>query len=167
MFLNCLVPKGINSSFVYLIPEVSKSTAPSDFRPISCCNVTYKCMAKVITNRLEVVIEGLVDKSQVAFIPNRDIPDKLLLAHSLVRSYSQKRVSPRCTIKIDIQKAYDMVSWEVITLFLKEFGFSEKLIDWACMCVHSLRYSIIINGSLFGYFPGLKGLRHIFPYLFI
>ena len=39
----------------------------------------------------------------------RNITDNVLLAQELVRAYGRATLSPRCAIKIDVQKAFDSV----------------------------------------------------------
>lgn len=82
----------------------------TDFRLIACCNVLYKCISKVLTNRLKLVLDKIVDKNQSAFIPGRHISDNILMAQELMRSYDRKYGVSRCVLKIDLQKAYDTIS---------------------------------------------------------
>ena len=41
----------------------------TDYRPIACCNVVYKVISKIITNRIKPALNYLVDVNQSAFIP--------------------------------------------------------------------------------------------------
>ncbi|KAL2237662.1 UNVERIFIED_CONTAM: hypothetical protein Sindi_0957900 [Sesamum indicum] len=50
-----------------------------------------------------------------AFIPGRSIGDNILLAQELLTGYNQVRLPPRCTLKVDIRKAYDIVEWDLTT----------------------------------------------------
>jgi hypothetical protein len=39
-----------------------------DFRPISCCNTVYKCIANILAGRIKVVLPFLVSPYQAAFV---------------------------------------------------------------------------------------------------
>jgi hypothetical protein len=51
-----------------------------DFHPISCCNLIYKCITKILANQLVSCLEDLISPNQTAFIPNRSIAENVLLA---------------------------------------------------------------------------------------
>ena len=61
--------------------------------------------------------------------------------------------------KLDIEKAYDHISWKFLMVVLKKMGFGEKWIKWIERCISIVKFSILINGSLFGLFQSSKGLR--------
>ncbi|GJV78503.1 RNA-directed DNA polymerase, eukaryota [Tanacetum coccineum] len=53
--------KGINSSFIALIPKSQGANLVKDFRPISLIGSIYKIIAKLLANRFVTVLDGLVD----------------------------------------------------------------------------------------------------------
>ncbi|GJX66681.1 RNA-directed DNA polymerase, eukaryota, reverse transcriptase zinc-binding domain protein [Tanacetum coccineum] len=78
----------LNYTLISLVPKVSSPAKITDYRPISCCNVVYKTISKVITNRIKLVLGDLVDLNQSASIPERLISDNILLAHEFMKWYN-------------------------------------------------------------------------------
>lgn len=162
--------KELNTTAIALIPKIPNPDKLKDFRPISCCNTVYKCIAKIMANRLKVVLPNLVGPQQTAFIQGRRIGDNVLLVQDLLRNYHRNTGTPRCALKVDLMKAYDTVRWDFIRGVLKASGFPEAFVQWIMECVTTTSFSISINGELKGFFQGGRALRQgdpLSPYLFV
>ncbi|XP_062080435.1 uncharacterized protein LOC133785197 [Humulus lupulus] len=109
------IPKALNSTILALIPKVSHPSNASEYRPIACCNTLYKCISKMLCNRLIPILPKLINQNQGAFVKNRTIAHNVLILQDLLKGYKRKRVSPRCLMKIDLSKAYD----SMIGIFLR------------------------------------------------
>jgi len=54
---------------------------------------------------MQGVLNIIVCDSQSAFLKGRVIFDNIILSHELLKGYGRKGTSPRCMLKIDLQKA--------------------------------------------------------------
>ncbi|KAL0386695.1 UNVERIFIED_CONTAM: hypothetical protein Slati_4586500 [Sesamum latifolium] len=79
--------KQVNATLISLIPKVATPTVVAEFWPISCCNILYKIITKILVQRMRGVLDKLISPSQNAFVPGRSIGDNILLAQELFHGY--------------------------------------------------------------------------------
>ena len=75
-----ILPPHLNDTQIALIPKKIACHLPSDFRPISLCNVIYKIIAKSLANRLKMHLPDYIHPSQQAFIEGRRIANNIIVA---------------------------------------------------------------------------------------
>lgn len=85
-FNNGQLLKEINNTVISLIPKVTVPDKITNFRPISCCNVIYKCISKIISER-KMGLAEIISDNQAAYVPQRSIFDNILLTQELMKSY--------------------------------------------------------------------------------
>jgi hypothetical protein len=169
-FEHSIMPRCINATRISLVPKIENPACMEDFRPISCCNVLYKCISKILVSRLKIILPDVISPSQSAFIPGRQISDNILLTQELLHNHHLNKGPARCALKIDLKKAFDIISWQFIIKGLQCIGLPEHMITWIRACISSAFFSVGINGSLHGFFPSSRGLRQgdpLSPYLFV
>lgn len=71
------IPKGLNHTFITLVPKINKPAHISDYRLIACCSVLYKILSKVICKRLMGLRPFLIPESQCVFIAGRNIIESI------------------------------------------------------------------------------------------
>ncbi|RVW83364.1 LINE-1 reverse transcriptase-like [Vitis vinifera] len=151
------------------VPKRGGAEDLKDFRPISLVGSLYKLLAKVLANRIKKVMGKVISESQNAFVEGRQILDAVLIANEAVDSRLKDNVGG-VLCKLDIEKAYDRVSWSFLLAVLKEMGFGERWIKWIDWCISTVKFSVLVNGSPSGFFQSTRGLRQgdpLSPYLFV
>ncbi|GAU37762.1 hypothetical protein TSUD_102790 [Trifolium subterraneum] len=166
---NGKLTKGLNSTFIALVPMVDNPQCLNDFRPISLVGSIYMILAKVLANRLRSVIGSVISESQTAFVKDRQIPDGILIANEVV---DEARMSKKelMLFKVDFEKAYDSVDWGYLDAVMGRMYFPTLWRKWIRECVCTATSSILVNGSPTEEFPLERGLRQgdpLSPFLFL
>jgi hypothetical protein len=170
-FSNHCLQRQKNHSSIALIPKMSSSHTANQFKPISLCNIVYKIISKILANRLKALLPKIIFPLQSAFVPKRNIQDNTILAHELLLTFKAKRgKSGFMFLKMDMEKAFDRMEWTFLLAILEKLGFSFTWISWIRVCISTPSFSILLNGSPFGFISSGKRLRqgdHLSHFLFI
>ncbi|XP_039687865.1 uncharacterized protein [Medicago truncatula] len=114
--------KGINTTFIVLIPKVDNPQRLNDFRLISLVGSLYKIIAKLLANRFRLVIGSVVSDTQSAFVNKRQILDGILIANEVVDEASKFK-KDLMLFKVDFEKGYDPVDWGYLDEVLQCMSF--------------------------------------------
>ena len=169
-FYTLTMPKYVNATYIALVPKVENPGNLNDYRPISCCTVWYKCIAKILVTRLKPALEAVISPAQTAFLSGRSISDAILLSQELLHNYHNDQGTARVALKIDLRKAFDSINWNYIIAGMVAIGIPATMISWIEKCITTPHFSVSLNGELHGFFPTTKGLRQgdpLSPYLFV
>lgn len=151
----------INQTHIVLIPKKKVCESTNDYRPISLCNVLYKLVSKVISNRLKLVLPHVISEAHSAFVPCRLITDNVLVAYEMFHYPRKKKkgVKGHMAMKLDMSKAYDRVEWEFVEGIMLKLGFDRSFVTLVMRCISSISYSILFNGFPTARFSPSRGLR--------
>jgi hypothetical protein len=85
-----------------------------------------------LTSRLENECGRLIEQEQSAFIRGRYIMESVVVAHEVVHSLHKVKAP---VVKLDYEKAYDVVNLDFLFEILRLRGFSPTWISWIKMLV--------------------------------
>ncbi|GJW98630.1 RNA-directed DNA polymerase, eukaryota [Tanacetum coccineum] len=155
LFVSGKFPPGCNSSFITLIPKKQDAKVVKDFCPITRIGCIYKIIAKIMANRLSLVISDLISDVQFAFVANRQILDGPFILNELL-SWCKFHKTKAMIFKVEFEKAFDSVRWNYLDDILNNFGFGTKWRGWIqgvslfCHGVYSFHSNILNDGLLKG-----------------
>lgn len=113
-FTSAFLPTTANSTILSLVPKHPGASKITDYRPISCLNTIYKVISRLLVHRLKPILPSFTLPSQTAFVKGRLILENSVLAGELVNGYHKNKEPKRLTIKVDIAKAFDTLSWDFL-----------------------------------------------------
>ncbi|GKV28626.1 hypothetical protein SLEP1_g37648 [Rubroshorea leprosula] len=134
--------RGLNSSFLALVPKKLNAVNLKDYRPISLIGCVYKLLAKVLANRLKSVMSEIVSETQSAFVRGRQLIDSVLVLNEVVDEIKNRK-QLAFVFKADFEKAYDCVDWSFLDWMMDSFGFRIKWRGWIMECLSTARISIL------------------------
>lgn len=163
--------KDINATFLALIPKADTVVSMKQFRPIGLCNVAYKTVTKLISNRIRDSLAHLVGPSQCSFIPRRHSRDNVIIAQEIFHSMRSKGGKKGwMAIKIDLEKAYDRLRWDFVKDTIEDIGYPDSLVQLIWHCISSTTMQVLWNGEALEEFSPSRGIRQgdpISPYLVV
>ncbi|KAF7810641.1 reverse transcriptase [Senna tora] len=146
--------RSMNQTHIALIPKMDSPSGFKDYRPISLCDTTYKLIAKVLTNRLQEVMPDLISPFQNAFVKGRLIQDNILIASGTLHYIRRCKKSKGgwATLKMDLQKAYDKISWAFLKDVLHYMNFPPLWQQMLMQCVTTTSMRVQISGEITEWF---------------
>ncbi|GKV12050.1 hypothetical protein SLEP1_g23252 [Rubroshorea leprosula] len=141
--------RGLNSSFIVLVPIVNNPQRIEEYRPISFISAVYKILAKLLANRLKKVLDQVIGEQQMAFISGRQLMDGVVVANEVVDK-AKKKKSKSFLLKIDFEKVYDKVCWKFLNFMMQKLGFCATWRRWIMECLRTSQVSMLVNEGLNG-----------------
>ncbi len=72
--------------------------------------------------------------------------------------------------KLDMEKAYNHVNWNFLMYMMEHYGFGSKWRNWVYLCISTICFSVLINGTPCRYFTSSRCIRQgdsLSPLLFV
>ena len=144
---------------------------PAAYRPIQLLNYDYRILAKVLGNRLLLVLGSVIHPAQCAFLPNRHIKDSIRLLQLLPALLSCQGESA-VAVFTDFQKAYDTVDRVFLCSVAECLGVGAGFQRWMKTLLSNTYTCAHVNGFLSSAYKCEAGVRQGCPlspllYLFV
>ncbi|MCO5604354.1 hypothetical protein L7F22_058519 [Adiantum nelumboides] len=116
------------------------------WRPISLMGCLYKTFLKVLANRLHKILPDLIHPAQYGFIKECNILH-IILNVQIGIDYVKKTNQEVVMVQLDLEKAFDYVSWSFLAELMHTMGFGPRM----CRLIYTLGLDsisqIVINGG--------------------
>lgn len=113
----------------------------------------------------------IVSPYQLGFVSGQSIHENIIVGQEIMLSMSKiKGKKGLFTIKLDLSKAYDKLSWEFIQRIFEEIELPLKMTNIIMHGVTSVETNIKQNGTSFEFFRPSRGIRQgdlVCPYIFV
>lgn len=132
-------------------------------------NLSWHPIDSSSADYLKSTLHQTIAPNQSAFVKGRQITDAILVANEIVDHWTNNN-SKGVVIKLDLEKAFDKISWDFILSMLHLKGYSRKWIGWIRACISTANYSIILIGKPRGKINSNRGIRQgdpLSPFLFV
>ena len=145
---------------IHLITPIFKSGDKSsirNYRPISLLCSVSKVLERIIFSSVSDFVADSISTSQFGFMRGRSSQQQLLVM--LNEIFSNKN-SKTCSdiVYLDISKAFDSVSHDVLLLKLQLMGISGTILNWFKAYLDNRRQLVSVNGSFSGFLPVTSGV---------
>ena len=105
-------------------------------------NTELKILAKILANRLQIVLGRLIGPEQTSCVKGRSIQDNL----HLIRTIIEKAAGKVALIKLDQNKAFDRVDHRFLGAVLKVAGFGQDFRSWIKLLYTNPSSIVEVNG---------------------
>ena len=142
------LPLSLREGILTLLPKPKKPRDQiSSYRPITLLNCSYKILSGAIANRIENVIESVIGCEQTAFIKGRFAGDNTRLTYDLLHYLKENRKSA-LFLSLDIEGAFNSVSWTFVRKALRKRNFPENIVKWFDLLYVGSFARLLYNGHI-------------------
>jgi len=147
---------------------------PRNYRPITLLNSDYRVFTKVLAARMGTVVHEFVSECQKGFVPDTFIAEATTLMRG-IEAYINDKPEDRQGIMLflDMEKAFDRVSYDFTLRGLKAIGFGKNFRKWVGMMYNVKRpprRRMYVNGYYSEWFDIKSGVAQgcpLSPLLFL
>jgi hypothetical protein len=148
---------------ISLLPKEGKDPRHiKNWRPITLLNSDYKYLAKCLADRCRDILPKIIGKDQNGFVKGRQIGSNVIRLLDMIESCKEENIKG-LTLNIDIEKAFDSISWKFLYKALEFFNFPIQFIEWIKGLYQGGEVCIMNNGHTSKFIHLGRGVRQGCP----
>jgi len=157
------IPKRITKGVITLLKKGGRNVweGLDDYRPITLLNTELKILARVLANRLRLVVGDLIELEQNYAVKGRSIQNNLHLIRMILEGIKDDQCA--ALISLDQSKAFDRVDHRFLEAVLETAGFQPEFRKWIGIMYQSPTAVVQVNGKRSGVFPIERSVRQGCP----
>lgn len=164
-YQNGRLPPSFLESHTIFIPKSeddAKLREISGYRPISLTNVDYKILMKILASRMQTVIKDIVGPHQTCGIKGRSIVTNVHTARSVLECCDSVQ-GTLAMLQIDLAKAFDQVSHELLLNMLEQVNVGSVILDGVRMAYTGCTTKLVVNKTIGKPIPVQRSVRQGCP----
>lgn len=123
-----------------------------NLRPITLLDCDYRILARVIAARMARPLLSVIDPTQTAFLPGRDIADNILY-HLEAIDWLQESGQQACVLHLDFVRAYDRLLRPWVFQVMRAMRFPRRAVLWVQLLLAGTTAQVSLNGHYTDPFP--------------
>ena len=146
-FAQGAIPGSITKGVITLLKKEGRHVQGEldDYRPITLLNTELKILARVLANRLQLVMSDLIGPEQSYAVKGRSIQDNLHLVRQILEGIEDD--TEAALINLDQSKAFDRVDHRFLAAVLETAGFEPEFRKWISMLYCNPQAVVQVNGK--------------------
>ena len=127
---------------INLIPKGQKDSRFLKFlRPITLLSADYKVIEKILANRMQPMLEEIINMDQKGFMKDRKIAANIRRVLDLMK-YAEEKELEAIVLSLDFQKCFDRISFTAINGAMNYFDMPSYMIKWTEILYNGFRAKI-------------------------
>ena len=156
------VPRRITRGVITLLRKDKGGGGNLDnYRPITLLNTELKILAKILTERLQLVADRLLGPEQTCAVKGRTIQSNLHLIRTILEGVKDDDCA--ALINLDQSKAFDRVDHQYLATVLQAAGFKPDFCKWISLLYRAPSAVVQVNGKLSSVFALSRSVRQGCP----
>ena len=145
-FAQGAIPGSVTKGVITLLKKGGRHVweGLDDYRPITLLNTELKILARVLANRLQLVINDLIGPELTFAVKGTSIQDNLHLICEVLEGIEDD--TEAALISLDQSKAFDRVDHRFLVSVLETAGFQPEFRRWISMMYHKPQAVVQVNG---------------------